>query len=143
MALNVGVAIRQEDRFNRADFMIKDYGVDEDGNPFLTVQGNAGETLPQKENAGFAYVFVTNTGTYAVSSDWMYPQWHTHEITLDEKNCVSAMGPMSSSGVAEITDKVKLTKTNATIVYKVMTAEFTLSDSDGSICATKVFDSVP
>ena len=25
-------------------------------------------------------VFVTNEGTYAVSSDWMYTKWHTHEL---------------------------------------------------------------
>jgi hypothetical protein len=44
-------------------------------------------------------------------------------------------------GGAEIADVVKLTETNATNVKKVMTAEFALGESDGSICATKIFDS--
>lgn len=46
-----------------------------------------------------------------------------------------------NSGGAKIADVVKLTETNATNVKKVMTAEFDLGESDGSICATKIFDS--
>jgi len=46
-------------------------------------------------------------------------------------------------GGAEVGDTVKLTNTHQHWVRKVMTAEFTLNDSDGSICATKIFDSVP
>jgi hypothetical protein len=84
-------------------------------------------------------VFETNKGTFAVSSDWMYPQWHTHKITLDENNCVKSM--KMNIGGAEIADVVKLTETNATNVKKVMTAEFALGESDGSICTTKIFDS--
>jgi hypothetical protein len=37
-------------KFSKSDFMIKDFGVDNDGNPFLIVEGNAGATVPQKEN---------------------------------------------------------------------------------------------
>lgn len=62
-----------------------------------------------------------------------------HEITLDEKDCVKSM--KMNSGGTEIADVVKLTKTNATHVDKVMTAEFALGESDGSICASKIFDS--
>lgn len=47
----------------------------------------------------------------------------------------------TNSGGTEIADVVKLTKKNATHVDKVMTAEFALGESDGSICATKIFDS--
>lgn len=49
------------------------------------------------------------------------------------------------NGDAEVSDLVKVTNISAINVEKVMTAEFTLSDSDGSICgsicATKIFDS--
>ena len=31
--------------FNIDDFMIKDFGIGGDGNPFLTVEGKAGETV--------------------------------------------------------------------------------------------------
>lgn len=111
-----------------------------DGNPFLSVDGTPGGTIPQKENIGYAYIFVTDNGTFAVSSDWMYPQWHTHEITLDKNNCIVSM---KYNGDAEVSDLVKVTKISAINVEKVITAEFTLSDSDASICATKVFDSAP
>ena len=100
----------------------------------------AGGTIPQKDNVGYAYVFVTDNGTYAVSSDWMYPQWHTHGLTLDQNNCVQSM---NMKGGAEVGNMVKVTKIDATKVDKVMTAEFTINDSDGSICATKIFDSAP
>ncbi|MFI5425273.1 MAG: hypothetical protein ACHQXG_10845 [Nitrososphaerales archaeon] len=40
------------------DFMIKDFGIGNDGNPFLTVEGKAGGTIPDKEDIGYAYVFV-------------------------------------------------------------------------------------
>lgn len=126
-------------KFNGADFKIKNFGIDKTGFPFIDVEGTPGGTVPQKENIGYAYVFETNKGTFAVSSDWMFPQWHTHEITLDEKDCVKSM--KMNSGGTEIADVVKLTKTNATHVDKVMTAEFALGESDGSICASKIFDS--
>lgn len=127
--------------FNKDDFMIKDFGIGDDGNPFLTVEGKAGRTIPEKNDTGYAYVFVTDNGTYAVSSDWMYTIWHTHELTLDEKNCVESMN--MNVGGANVSDVVKLTQTNATKLDKVMTAEFTINNLDGSICATKIFDSAP
>jgi hypothetical protein len=70
----------------------------------------------------------------------MYPQWHTHGLTLDQNNCVQSM---NMKGGAEVGNMVKVTKIDATKVDKVMTAEFTINDSDGSICATKIFDSAP
>ena len=138
--LNIAYAGNVKSKFNEADFVIQNFGIGVDGNPFLTVKGKAGDTVPQEENLGFAYVFVTNDGTYAVTSDWMYPKWHAHVITLDDNNCV---GSLDMKGGAEVTDKVKLTKTNAKIVEKVMTAQFSINDKDGSICADKIFDSAP
>jgi hypothetical protein len=134
------VAVGNKSKFNEDDFMIKDFGIGDDGNPFLAVIGTSGGSVPQKDNVGYAYVFVTDNGTYAVSSDWMYPQWHTHGLTLDQNNCVQSM---NMKGGAEVGNMVKVTKIDATKVDKVMTAEFTINDSDGSICATKIFDSAP
>lgn len=56
----------------------------------------------------------------------MYPQWHTHEITLDENDCVKSM--KMNSGVTEVKDVIRLIETNATNVKKVMTAEFALGE---------------
>jgi hypothetical protein len=77
---NAVFAGTKKTKFNVDDFMIKNFGIDKDGFPFINVKGTPGGTIPQKENTGYAYIFVTNDGTFAVSSDWMYPQWHTHEI---------------------------------------------------------------
>ena len=75
---NEAFASGNKGEFNGADFMIRNFGIGDDGNPFLTVEGKAGGTIPDKEDTGYAYVFVTDNGTYAVSSDWMYTKWHTH-----------------------------------------------------------------
>lgn len=127
-------------KFNKDDFTIKDFGIGDDGNLFLTVEGKAGGTIPDKEDIGYAYVFFTNNGTYAVSSDWMYTKWHIHELTLDENNCVRSMNMNGGEG-AYIDDVIKVTKTDATKVDKVMTAQFII-DND-SICVNKIFDSAP
>jgi hypothetical protein len=139
---NTIIATKNHVNFSKNDFTIKDFGIDNDGNPFLTVEGKAGASIPKKENTGYAYVFVTNNGIFSVSSDWMYTKWHTHELKLDEKNCVESMNMNAGAG-AEVSDTVKVTKTNATKLDKVITAEFTISNEDGSVCATKIFDSAP
>lgn len=135
---NLALAIDISEKFNQADFMISDFRIGNDGNPFLTVVVKAGGTVPQGEDTSYSYVFVTDDGTYAVTSDWMYPMWHTHLITLDEKNCI---GSIDMKGGAEVGGMVKVTKTNVTRVDKVMTVEFIISKDDGSICADKIFDS--
>ena len=95
-------ALTNNSKFNEDDFMIKDFGIGDDRNPYMSVIGRPGGTLPDKDNVGYAYVFVTDNGTYAVSSDWMYPNWHTHQLTLDEKNCVKSMN--MGVGGAEVGD---------------------------------------
>lgn len=139
---NTVMASTNDIKFSKIDFMIKDFGIDSEGNPFLTVEGNAGATIPEKENTAYAYLFVTNNGTFSVSSDWMYSKWHTHALKLDEKNCVESMNMNVDLG-ADVSNTVKVTKTNATKLDKVMTVEFTINNADGSVCATKVFDSAP
>ena len=49
-------AVGKKTKFNEDDFMIKDFGIGHDGNPFLAVKGTAGGSIPQKENVGYAYV---------------------------------------------------------------------------------------
>jgi len=139
---NIVFAGGSKGHFNEDDFKIKKFGIGTDGNPFLTVEGKAGESIPQKEDTGLAYVFVTNNGTYAATSDWMYTKWHAHELKLDEKNCVKSMNMNSGVGV-EMGDDVIITNANATKLKNVMTAEFGIDNKDGSICANQVFDSAP
>jgi hypothetical protein len=55
---NVTRAAKSQTKFNKDDFMIKDFGIGNDGNPFLTVERKAGVTISDKEDTGYAYVFV-------------------------------------------------------------------------------------
>ena len=56
-----------QNNFNEADFKIKDFGI-KDGNPWLTVEGKAGASTPENASQIYAYAFVTDNGTYAVTS---------------------------------------------------------------------------
>jgi hypothetical protein len=55
---NVTRAAKSQTKFNKDDFMIKDFGIGNDGNPFLTVERKAGVTISDKEDTGYVYVFV-------------------------------------------------------------------------------------
>lgn len=55
------------------------------------------------------------------------------------ENCVESLNMNAGAG-AEVNDTGKITKTNATKLDKVKTAEFTISNQDGSMCATKILD---
>jgi len=134
------MAFANEIKFNEDDFIIKEFGIGADANPFVTVEGTAGGTIAQGENMAYLYVFLTNTGTYGVMSDSGYTKWHSHGIKLDNNNCITSS---NNKGDVEIDDGIKLMETNATELHKVFTAEFAMSNSDASICPTKIFDSAP
>ena len=72
----------------------------------------------------------------------VYKENNKHELKQEEENCVESMNMNARAG-AEVNDTVKVIKTNATKLGKVMTAECTISNQDGSMCATKIFDSAP
>ena len=55
---NVAHAAKSQAKFNKDDFMMKDFGIGIDGNAFLTVEGKAGVTIPDKKDTGYAIVFV-------------------------------------------------------------------------------------
>lgn len=137
------VAIAQEED----DFKIKDFGI-KDGTPWLTVEGKAGGSTPENSSQIYAYAFVTDNGTYAVTSHGVEDsaevendtEWHTHGVTLDEKNCVS---DINDDGDAELDGEVKVTNITATKVDKVMTALLGINNDDASVCVEKVFDSAP
>ena len=136
-----------QNNFNEADFKIKDFGII-NGNPWLIVEGKAGGSTPQNASLIYAYTFVTDNGTFAVMSHLFEDtdevendtQWHTHRVTLDDKNCVVET---NDNGDTEVSDLVKVTNVITRNVSKVITAELTLNDADSSICVTKVFDSAP
>jgi hypothetical protein len=130
-----------------ADFKIKEFGI-KDGKPWLSVEGKAGGSTPQNASQIYGYAFVTDKGIFAVVSHGTEDssevandtQWHSHGVTLDDKNCVSKL---NEDGDAEVTDTVSVANTNATKVDKVMTAQLGINNADASVCVEKVFDSKP
>jgi hypothetical protein len=132
---------------NEADFKIKDFGV-KDGKPWLSVEGKAGASKPQNASQIYAYAFVTDKGIFAVVSHGTEDssevandtQWHSHGVTLDDKNCVSKL---NEDGDAEVNDMIGVANTNATKVDKVMTAVLGINNADAKVCVEKVIDSKP
>ena len=132
---------------NEADFKIKDFGI-KDGKPWLSVEGKAGASTPQNASQIFAYVFVTDKGIFAVTSHGTEDssevandtQWHSHGVTLDDKNCVSKL---NEDGDAEVNDMIGVAKTNATKVEQIKTALLGINNADAKVCVEKVFDSKP
>jgi hypothetical protein len=127
------------------DFDIKGAGIDDNGDPYIKVYGDAGGTTSDTEGIIYAYVFVTDAGIYAVTSHGGIEdstevdddeQYHAHLVTLDANNCVTSI---AEDGNAVLHNKrVTVTGTDATEVDAVLTVELTASD-DG-ICVTEVFD---
>ena len=62
--INFAFAVDNMEKFNEADFIINEFGIGSDGNPFLTVVGKAGGTIPQTEDTGYSYVFITDKGDF-------------------------------------------------------------------------------
>lgn len=134
-----------QNQLNEADFKIKDFGV-EDGKPWITVEGTAGASKPENASQIYAYAFVTDKGVFAVTSHGVEDstevendtQWHTHGVTLNEKNCVT---DLNDDGTAAVADRVEIGNITATKVDTVMTALLGINNADASVCVEKVFDS--
>jgi hypothetical protein len=111
-----------QNNFNEADFKVKDFGL-KDGKPWLSVEGKAGASKPQNASQIYAYAFVTDKGIFAVTSHGIEDsaevandtKWHSHGVTLDDKNCVSKL---NDDGDAEVNDMISVANTNATKVEK-------------------------
>lgn len=127
------------------DLTITDFGVDDDGNPFITVKGTAGGTVPDETGDIYAYVFFTDDGIYAVTS---HPgiedsseveddeEWHAHKVTLNGDNCVTSLNEDGNASLDGNT--VTVEDTDADSVDKVLTAVLS-AEKKGGICVAKVF----
>ena len=154
VAFTSNVVIAREE----ADFNIEKFGI-KDGDPWLSVEGKAGGSTPHNASQIYAYVFVTDNGTYAVTSHGGEDSaevkndtaWHTHGVTLDEKKCLSDINDNGDAevgdkvkdddGDAEENDEVKVINISAKKVDKVMTAVLGIDNVNASICVEAVLDS--
>jgi hypothetical protein len=145
-AVTGNIVAAQEGKLNENDFKIKEFGF-KDGKPWLTVEGKAGGSTPENASQIYAYAFVTDKGIFAVTSHGGSEdskevendtQWHTHGVTLDEKNCVSKL---TEDGNAEVNGEIRVANITATKVEAVKTALLGLNNAGPTVCVEKVFDS--
>ena len=138
------------------DLTIDEFGID-DGNPFLTVEGTAGGTIPDEKDEGdiYAHVFVTDKGVFVVAahpgfadSNEQPPQeaWHGHglELTEDQPPCI-VENSINDDGEAVVEGKTVTLYTSdldeedrPTEVESVLTAVLS-AETKGGICVVKVF----
>lgn len=133
-----------------ANFDIKGAGIDDNGNPYIKVFGNAGGTISTTTGTIYAYVLVTDDGIYAVTSHGGVEdstevgddrQYHAHKVTLDENNCVTSL---VEDGVALLNNnKVTVLGTSATTVNGALTVQLNAGAGTcpSTIAVTAVFDS--
>jgi len=129
------------------NFQIKKFGIDQNDEPFLTVEGKAGGTTTDEPNKGFAYVLDTDAGIFAVASHNFEDStevkddvdWHAHKIKLDSDSCITSLKEKGDALLRG--DKVSVE--NIDQVSKVKGAlTVSLEKADGKVCAT-VIDSKP
>lgn len=150
MALTPAFAAVAKDPFGdatngNADFDIKKFGINSDGNPYIDVYGQAGGTTVNDGDTIYAYVVVTDAGIFAVTSHGGIEdstevvddvEFHGHLVTLDGDGCLTSV---LEDGTAIIHNKrVAVSGTGATSILGALTAELTISSGG---CVTAVFDS--
>jgi hypothetical protein len=139
------------------DLTIDEFGIDDEGNPFLTVEGTAGGTIPDEKDKGdiYAHVFVTNKGVFAVASHPGFEDsneqppkdaWHAHglKLTGDQPPCI-VENSINDDGTAALDGKTVTLDTSdleeddrPTEVDSVLTAVLS-TEKKGGICVVKVF----
>lgn len=130
---------------NDSNFDIRQFGINNAGNPYMRVKGDAGASVTDEHGIIYGYVFATNAGIYAVTAhlgddspgeEHEGNEWHAHKVVLDENNCISSITPDGESRI--INKTIVLRETPATSLSKVMTVE--LTEQDNTTCVTEVFD---
>ena len=121
---------------------VKDFAYDS-GDLVLTTQNNhAGSMIPDETNTIFAYVAFTSDGIFAATSHFGTDndpvnspplEWHTHKVTLDSNNCVTALetvGTVSFNG-----NTVTISGTGASDILGATGAMLKISDA--GVCVKK------
>lgn len=117
------------------NFDIKAYGLKgESGTIFIQLYGKAARTLPTEDHQGFAYVFVTDDGVWAInghreahSTD--LPQWHAERIFVDG-SCITGIDVGSERTTLAAGTNAMIKGTDVTEIYGVQTVEFHLNVDD-------------
>lgn len=120
------------------------------GVPYIKVRGRAGGSRAQVgSNEILAYVFVTDAGTYAITSHSFKDSieqrregdtsYHGHMVTLDNTSCVSSINDKSFPYFT--LQRVFLLGAWVKRIDAVLTARLTVTDR--GVCVDKVYDQQP
>ena len=138
---------------NNSNFDIQNFGVHKT-NAYLNVVEGAGQTAPE-EGMTYAYVFLTDKGTFAVTSHHGHDtpgeehedlEWHAHKVVLDHDGCIESITPQGESQLGGTT--VDLQEAKVKELYAVMTVQLEShtdeedehSHSEEATCISEVFD---
>ncbi|MGI0020752.1 MAG: hypothetical protein ACREAY_09815 [Nitrososphaera sp.] len=134
------------------DFDLKRYGFKKNGDAYVAVYGQAGQTLPVGEHTAYAYVIHTNNGIYASDSheaqhadneEVANKSWHGHKIEFNDQGCIDEIGAFKSEAVIK-NHRVIIKETGATQIFKAQTVELEILVDDpdnppaGATCIVKV-----
>lgn len=124
--------------FHREDFVITDYGV-KNGNPFMTVQGEAGRSVSvdMGDESYYAYTFVTDKGvfasTVALGVDESKPYYSADSFQVEKFEIGACLEDGDLTGTPKFSGKtVEFIPQDFTIMNlsKVYTLQVTSDDPD-------------
>jgi hypothetical protein len=130
------------------DFDITDFGINGDGDLFITVAGTAGGTTPNDLEDVYAYLWVTNVGIVAVTSHIAEDsgdvgddlEWHAHILSVSD-GCVTGE---TDAGVPVMDgDTITLSGTGATSVDGAASVQAVFNDDFTSLCVKRSLDPNP
>lgn len=110
------------------NFDIKTYGFKDDNKIFVQLYGKAARSLPTEDHMGFAYVFETDNGVWAInghrephSTD--LPKWHAERILVDG-DCIKRIDIASERAPMIAGTNAMVKATGVTQIFSVKTVQF-------------------
>lgn len=129
------------------------YNTDLESTLSMTVQGTAGETVPDEAGDIYAYVWFFANHAIAVTShdfDDTDPvveqfEWHFHDVTLNDAGCVTEISDLVNPPFVTLSgDKITITEILGLDEAPSVAATAVLNvDSDrlkGTVCIVHIFD---
>lgn len=136
------------------NFDIKTFGFKDDGKIFIQLYGKAARTLPVEDHVGYAYVFDTDNGVWAINGhrephSTAVPEWHAERIFVDG-DCIKGIDVPSERTPMLAGTNAMVKATGVTKIFSVQTVQFRLNVDEpdnpppGTECVAnvvRIFDS--
>ena len=113
------------------NFDIKTFGLKDGNKIFVQLYGKAARTLPADDHIGFAYVFDTDNGVWAINGhrephSTNLPEWHAERILVDG-NCIKRIDIASERTPMIAGTNAMIKATGVTQIYSVKTVQFDIN----------------